>query len=106
MFDCVMPTRHARTGHLFTSEGVVKIRNAKYTDNQGPLDSSCSCYTCENYSLSYLRHLEKCGEVLGLRLHTIHNLTYYQKLMERLRHAIARNRLDALLGELRSLYGG
>ncbi|MBJ90723.1 MAG: tRNA guanosine(34) transglycosylase Tgt [Woeseia sp.] len=106
MFDCVMPTRHARTGHLFTSEGVVKIRNAKYTDNQGPLDPNCSCYTCKNYSLAYLRHLEKCGEVLGLRLHTIHNLTYYQKLMERLRHAIARKQLDILLVELRNLYGG
>ena len=68
MFDCVMPTRHARTGHLFTSRGVVKIRNARYTDDTGPLDPACSCYTCRHYSLAYLRHLEKCGEILGSRL--------------------------------------
>ena len=106
MFDCVMPTRHARTGHLFTSQGVVKIRNAKYARDKSPLDPDCSCYTCQNYSLAYLRHLEKCGEILGLRLHTIHNLTYYQKLMKSLRNAIVHNELAAVVVDLRRLYGG
>jgi queuine tRNA-ribosyltransferase len=88
LFDCVMPTRHARTGHLFTSRGVVRIRNARYTDDTGPLDPACSCYTCRHYSLAYLRHLEKCGEMLGARLGTLHNLHYYQALMADLRAAI------------------
>jgi queuine tRNA-ribosyltransferase len=65
MFDCVMPTRHARNGHLFTSQGVVNIRNSRYSDDTGPLDPNCNCYTCRNYSLAYLRHLEKCREMLG-----------------------------------------
>ena len=105
MFDCVMPTRHARTGHLFTSRGVVKIRNAKYTDDTGPLDPECRCETCENYSLAYLRHLEKCGEILGSRLHTIHNLYYYQKLMRDVREAIAGGSLPDLLVDLKARYG-
>ena len=104
MFDCVMPTRHARTGHLFTSRGVVKIRNAKYAGDTGPLDPDCDCYTCRHYSLAYLRHLEKCGEILGSRLHTIHNLHYYQKLMEDLRVAIESDRLPATVARLRELY--
>jgi queuine tRNA-ribosyltransferase len=88
MFDCVIPTRHARNGHLFTSEGVVRIRNARYARDLGPLDPGCDCYTCSHYSRAYLRHLEKCGEMLGPRLCTIHNLHYYQALMAELRAAI------------------
>lgn len=88
MFDCVIPTRHARTGFLYTHNGIVKIRNSKYTDDIRPLDEQCSCYTCKNYSRSYLRHLDKCGEILGIRLNTIHNLHYYQDLMRDIRSAI------------------
>ncbi len=104
MFDCVMPTRHARTGHLFTSQGVVKIRNARYADDTGPLDPACDCYTCRNYSLSYLRHLEKCSEMLGGRLGTIHNLHYYQKLMKDLRAAIENDTLTEFVREIQDKY--
>jgi queuine tRNA-ribosyltransferase len=104
MFDCVMPTRHARNGHLFTSQGVVKIRNSKYSDATGPLDPNCHCYTCENYSLAYLRHLEKCGEMLGPRLGTIHNLHYYQNLMSELRSAIEQGNLDQVAADVRHAY--
>lgn len=89
MFDCVIPTRHARNGYLFTSQGTLKIRNARYADDTGPLDPDCDCYTCANYSRAYLRHLDRCNEMLGSRLNTIHNLHYYQRLMQRLREAIA-----------------
>lgn len=89
MFDCVMPTRNARNGHLFTTFGVVKIRNAQYEFDTGPLDENCGCYTCQNYSRAYLRHLDKCKEMLGSRLNTIHNLYYYLQLMQGLRDAIA-----------------
>ena len=85
MFDCVMPTRNARNGHLFTSEGVVRIRNSTYQDDTRPLDPQCDCYTCRNYSRAYLRHLDKCGEMLGPRLATLHNLHYYQSLMREMR---------------------
>jgi len=88
MFDCVMPTRNARNGYLFTHHGVVKIRNSKYKLDTGPLDPLCDCYTCKNYSRSYLNHLDKTGEMLGPRLNTIHNLHYYQALMSDLRNAI------------------
>jgi queuine tRNA-ribosyltransferase len=88
MFDCVMPTRNARNGHLFTSEGVVKIRNAKHRDDASPLDAKCNCYTCRNYSRAYLHHLDRCGEILSSRLNTIHNLHYYQQLMRQMRTAI------------------
>jgi len=94
MFDCVMPTRNARNGHLFTSEGVVRIRNSPHRMDTRPLDEHCSCYTCQNYSRSYLRHLDKTGEILGARLNTIHNLHYYQHLMQGLRDAIASQMLD------------
>jgi len=104
MFDCVMPTRHARTGHLFTSEGIVRIRNARYTDDTGPLDPNCACYTCQNYSRSYLRHLEKCSEMLGSRLGTIHNLFYYQQLMKDLRQAIAAGQLTDMVARLAAAY--
>jgi len=95
MFDCVMPTRNARNGHLFTSTGVIKIRNARHRHDTGPLDKDCDCYTCANFSRGYLHHLEKCGEMLSAQLNTIHNLRYYQTLMAGLRDAIAEGELDA-----------
>ena len=104
MFDCVIPTRHARNGHLFTSRGVVRIRNARYTGDTGPLDPACNCYTCRHYSLAYLRHLEKCGEMLGPRLGTIHNLHYYQQLMTDLRRAIGDNTLAESVAAVRAAY--
>lgn len=95
MFDCVMPTRNARNGHLFTRGGVVKIRNAVHRHDTGPLDSSCDCYTCRNFSRAYLHHLDKCGEMLGAQLNTIHNLHHYQTVMRELRQAIELRRLSA-----------
>lgn len=94
MFDCVMPTRNARNGHLFTTFGVVKIRNAQYEFDTKPIDENCACYTCQNYSRSYLRHLDKCGEMLGSRLNTIHNLHYYLNLMAEMRNAIERGEFE------------
>jgi queuine tRNA-ribosyltransferase len=88
MFDCVMPTRNARNGHLFTSEGVIKIRNAQYREDTRPLDNDCDCYTCQNFSRAYLYHLDKCKEILGSQLNTIHNLRYYQSFMSAIRAAI------------------
>jgi queuine tRNA-ribosyltransferase len=97
MFDCVMPTRNARNGHLFTSEGVLKLRNAKYRADTGPLDAQCDCYTCKNFSRAYLHHLDKCNEMLGAQLNTIHNLRYYQKIMADMRAALTDNRFDDFL---------
>jgi queuine tRNA-ribosyltransferase len=94
MFDCVMPTRHARNGYLFTSRGVVKIRNARHRADTAPLDENCSCYTCENFSRAYLHHLDKCNEMLGAQLNTIHNLHYYQTHMRGIRAAIEADTLD------------
>lgn len=99
MFDCVLPTRNARNGHLFTSEGVVRIRNSQYQDDTRPLDPACDCYTCRHYSRAYLRHLDKIGEILGARLNTIHNLHYYQSLMRGLREAIARQALETFIAD-------
>ena len=99
MFDCVMPTRHARNGHLFTSGGVINIRNAVHERDTGPVDSECDCYTCRNYSRAYLRHLDRCKEILGSRLNTIHNLAFYLGLMRRLREAIEAGRLTAFCTE-------
>lgn len=95
MFDCVMPTRNARNGHLFTRHGVVRLRNSVHATDTGPLDPDCACYTCKHYSRAYLRHLERCNEILGHRLCTLHNLHYYQELMAELRAAIAEGRLEA-----------
>jgi queuine tRNA-ribosyltransferase len=92
MFDCVMPTRNARNGWLFTRYGDVKIKNARYKDEEQPLDASCSCYTCQNFSRAYLHHLHRCGEILGARLNTIHNLHYYLELMQEMRNAIDEHR--------------
>jgi queuine tRNA-ribosyltransferase len=99
MFDCVMPTRNARNGHLFVSDGVVKIRNAKHKDDTAPLDKECDCYTCKNYSRAYLHHLDRCNEILGSRLNTIHNLHHYQTLMQGLRAAIAAGKLDDFVAD-------
>jgi queuine tRNA-ribosyltransferase len=93
LFDCVIPTRHARNGHLFTPGGVINVRNSAYARELAPIDPGCSCYTCRNYSLAYLRHLDRCNEMLGCRLNTIHNLHFYLELMRALRHAIAEDRL-------------
>jgi len=94
MFDCVMPTRNARNGYLFTSRGVLKIRNAKYTQDTAPIDPDCDCETCLNYSRAYVKHLERCNEILGARLMTIHNLRFYQNLMQGLRDAITAGELE------------
>ena len=102
MFDCVMPTRHARNGYLFTSQGTVRIRNAVHRTDTGPLDPACGCYTCRHYSRAYLHHLDKCNEILGSRLNTIHNLAFYLGLMRRLRAAIEGGSLEALAAELYS----
>jgi queuine tRNA-ribosyltransferase len=99
MFDCVMPTRHARNGHLFVSTGVLKIRNARYEADTAPLDPACTCYTCRNYSRAYLRHLDKCGEILAARLGTIHNLHQYLSLMQSMRAAIEQQRFDAFVAD-------
>ena len=99
MFDCVMPTRHARNGHLFTATGVINIRNAVHQRDPGPVDASCACYTCRNYSRAYLRHLDRCNEILGSRLNTIHNLHFYLELMRQLRAAIAAGRLQAFAAD-------
>ena len=94
MFDCVMPTRNARNGHLFISSGVVKIRNAVHRTDTGPLDENCDCYTCKNYSRAYLHHLDKTNEMLGGRLNTIHNLRFYQKVMSDMRDALDNDTFD------------
>ena len=104
MFDCVIPTRHARNGQLFTSQGTIKYRHARYADDTLPPDPNCDCYTCKNYSLAYLRHLQKCGEILGPRLATLHNLYYYQELMSKLRSAIDAGSLDQMAAEIRASY--
>ncbi len=95
LFDCVMPTRNARNGHLFVRGGVLRIRNARYKNDETPLDPGCRCYTCQHYSRAYLHHLERCNEILGARLNSIHNLTFYQDLMRGLREAIAGGRFQA-----------
>ncbi|OUS24856.1 tRNA guanosine(34) transglycosylase Tgt [Gammaproteobacteria bacterium 45_16_T64] len=99
MFDCVMPTRNARNGHLFTSTGVIKIRNAVHKTDTGSLDSNCDCHTCKNFSRSYLHHLDRCKEILGAQLNTIHNLRFYQNLMSGLREAIEQGTLSAFVEE-------
>ena len=104
MFDCVMPTRNARNGHLFTSEGIIRIRNAVHATDTRPLDENCHCYTCQNYSRAYLRHLFRCKEILASRLNTIHNLHYYQQLMQDIRSAISENRFSQFKAQLLAIY--
>ena len=101
MFDCVMPTRNARNGHLFTRHGDVRIRNSRYRHETQPLDADCACYTCRNFSRAYLHHLDKSQEILGATLNTLHNLHYYQELMRGLRAAITDRRLEAFVAEFR-----
>jgi queuine tRNA-ribosyltransferase len=103
MFDCVMPTRHARNAHLFTRTGVINIRNAAHQKDTRPIEEGCQCYTCRNYSRSYLRHLDKCGEILGSHLNTVHNLYFYQRLMAEIRAAIEAGRLDVYAAEFYAL---
>jgi queuine tRNA-ribosyltransferase len=103
MFDCVMPTRHARNAHLFTRSGVVNIRNAAHQKDTGPIEEGCACYTCRHYSRSYLRHLDKCGEILGAHLNTVHNLYFYQRLMREIRAAIEAGRFEAYAAEFSAL---
>lgn len=103
MFDCVMPTRNARNGYLFTHQGVVKIKNAVHKYDTGPLDPTCDCYTCRHYSRAYLHHLYRCGEILSARLNTWHNLRYYQLLMARIRGAIE---VDGYAGFMREFFTG
>ncbi len=105
MFDCVMPTRNARNGHLFVTDGIVKIRNAKYRDDVTPLDPECDCYTCKHYTKSYLHHLDKCNEILGARLNTIHNLRYYQRLMAKIRQRIEEGTFDEFVQEFYAARG-
>jgi queuine tRNA-ribosyltransferase len=100
MFDCVMPTRHARNGHLFTSAGIINIRNAAWQRDTGPVDPACGCDTCRRHSRAYLRHLDRCNEVLGVRLATLHNLHFYLELMRRIRAAIAAGAFAALAREV------
>jgi queuine tRNA-ribosyltransferase len=107
MFDCVLPTRNARNGYLFTSRGVLKIRNARYEEDTGPVDPDCRCSTCAHYSRAYLRHLDRCNEMLGAHLMTLHNLTFYQALMQSLRESIAAGTLeDCVAGFLDGLAKG
>jgi queuine tRNA-ribosyltransferase len=103
MFDCVIPTRNARNGFLFTRYGTLKIRNSQYQHDTRPIDETCGCYTCQHYSRAYLRHLDKCGEILGARLNTIHNLYYYQELMRDIRAAIAENCFEQFVQEFYAL---
>jgi queuine tRNA-ribosyltransferase len=102
MFDCVMPTRHARNAHLFTRSGVINIRNAAHQKDTRPIEEGCGCYTCLNYSRSYLRHLDKCGEILGAHLNTIHNLYFYQRLMMEIRAAIVAGTFESYAAEVRA----
>lgn len=99
MFDCVMPTRNARNAHLFTSKGLLRLRNSANRNHTGPVDENCDCYTCRNFSRAYLHHLDKCKEILGSQLNTIHNLHYYQTLMAGLREAIEEGRLTAFVSQ-------
>ncbi len=105
MFDCIMPTRNGRNGHLFTSKGALRIRNTQYKLDDLPLDESCPCYTCKTFSRGYLRHLFVSGELTSLRLFSLHNLTYYIQLMQRVRAAIENGRFTELLQEMRDIWG-
>ncbi len=106
MFDCVMPTRNARNGMMFTRNGDIKIKNAQYRLDMRPLDEQCGCYTCRNFSRAYLHHLHRLGEILGARLNTIHNLHYYQELMGGIRDAIAAGTFDEFVAAFRQARAG
>jgi queuine tRNA-ribosyltransferase len=102
MFDCVMPTRHARNGHLFTANGTINIRNAVHQRDTGPIDPTCGCSTCQRFSRSYLRHLDRCNEILGVRLATLHNVHFYLNLMRQIRGAIAAGRFAELAARVQA----
>lgn len=102
MFDCVMPTRNARNAHLFTSTGVIRLRNARHKTDTNPIDANCSCYTCSNFSRAYVHHLDKTGEMLGAQLATIHNLYYYMSLMAGMRGAIEKGELAAYVASVKA----
>ena len=104
MFDCVIPTRHARNGYLYTSEGVVRLRNSKNRDSMKPLDANCDCYTCTNFSRSYLFHLDKTKEVLGSTLNTIHNVYFYLNLMKQIRDSIKQHKFNAFVDKCRDTW--
>ncbi len=99
MFDCVLPTRNARNAHLFTRDGTLRLRNARYREDTAPLDPDCDCYTCRHFSRAYLYHLDKCNEILGAHLNTVHNLRYYQRLMGAMRAAIEVDQFDAFVAD-------
>ena len=105
MFDCVMPTRNARNGWLFTRNGNIKLKNAQYRSDTRPLDEECACYTCRHFSRAYLHHLHRVGEILGSRLNTIHNLHFYQEMMQGLRGAIEQGRLSDFADEFKRRRG-
>jgi queuine tRNA-ribosyltransferase len=102
MFDCVLPTRNARNGWLYTSRGVIKLRNARWRDDLSPLDPACACYTCRNFTRAYLHHLQRANEILGARLNTLHNLHYFQTVMKGARAAIEQGRYAAYAASVRS----
>ena len=104
MFDCVIPTRNARNGQLFTHEGVVNIRNKDNTDDLSPISKDCKCFTCLNYTRAYLRHLDKCNDILAARLMTIHNVYFYQEFMAKIREAIQNRTLDVLIKRIEIIY--
>lgn len=105
MFDCVMPTRNARNGHYFVTDGLVRIRNSKYRHDQSPLDPHCDCYTCKNFTRAYLYHLEKCGEMLASMLGTIHNLRYYQRFTQDIRNALDHGTFDEFVTDFYTRHG-
>ena len=105
MFDCVMPTRNARNGHLFTAAGVIKLRNSAHKRSEQPIEEGCGCYTCRHFSRAYLHHLDKCREILGAQLNTIHNLYFYQRFMARLREAIEQRSFAELYRRVRAEMG-
>ncbi len=104
MFDCVIPTRNARTGFLYTRHGLLRLRNARYRDDTRPIDEACTCYACRNFSRAYLRHLDRCQEILGCALNTLHNLHYYQQLMAEIRQAIAEQKLSDYIDDCNARY--
>lgn len=106
LFDCVLPTRNARNGYLFTSQGIVRIRNGIHKNDLSPLDRNCNCYTCKYYTRAYLHHLDRCHEILGARLNTIHNLYFYQQLMANLRQALEQGTLSQFVASFYRLYNG
>lgn len=105
LFDCVMPSRNARHGHLFTSKGIINISNAKYELDDSPIDDECECFACRNFSKAYIRHLQKSQEALGLRLAVMHNLRFYNKMMEDIREALLNSRFEEFYREKAPIYG-